>query len=85
MDRAPWWPVAKFGEQMSDLLCLGEPLYELNAQPDGTFNLRLGGDVSDAAKTANHGIALSTLGYGAVVPIPFRNTLETSKELQHEY
>lgn len=37
---------------MSDLLCLGEPLYELNAQPDGTFKPGFGGDASNVAIAA---------------------------------
>ncbi len=37
---------------MSDLICLGEPLFELNAQPDGTFQSGFGGDVSNVAVAA---------------------------------
>ncbi|NIZ60007.1 2-dehydro-3-deoxygluconokinase [Sedimentitalea sp. CY04] len=37
---------------MSDLLCLGEPLYELNSLPDGTFKPGFGGDVSNVAIAA---------------------------------
>lgn len=37
---------------MADLVCLGEPLYELNAQPDGTFRPGFGGDVSNVAVAA---------------------------------
>lgn len=37
---------------MSDLLCLGEPLYELNALPDGNFKPGFGGDVSNVAIAA---------------------------------
>jgi len=40
------------------------------------------GDILNAAETANRGAALSTTGYGAVDPIPFKSTLETSKEPQ---
>ena len=34
---------------MNDLICLGEPLFELNAQPDGSFQGGFGGDVSNVA------------------------------------
>lgn len=34
---------------MIDVLCLGEPLVELNAQPDGVFKPGFGGDVSNVA------------------------------------
>ena len=37
---------------MSDLLCLGEPLCELNAQADGTFKAGFGEDVSNVAIAA---------------------------------
>lgn len=37
---------------MSDILCLGEPLYELNAQADGVFKAGFGGDVSNVAIAA---------------------------------
>lgn len=37
---------------MSDLICLGEPLFELNARPDGTFQSGFGGDVSNVAVAA---------------------------------
>lgn len=34
---------------MVEILCLGEPLVELNAQPDGNFKPGFGGDVSNVA------------------------------------
>ncbi|TLP67159.1 sugar kinase [Parasedimentitalea maritima] len=37
---------------MSALICLGEPLCELNAQPDGSFRAGFGGDVSNVAIAA---------------------------------
>ncbi|KIC40190.1 2-dehydro-3-deoxygluconokinase [Ruegeria sp. ANG-R] len=37
---------------MTDLLCLGEPLIELNQQPDTTFVPSFGGDVSNVAIAA---------------------------------
>lgn len=37
---------------MTGLICLGEPLYELNAAPDGSFWPGLGGDVSNVAVAA---------------------------------
>ena len=37
---------------MNDLLCLGEPLCELNAQANGTFKAGFGGDVSNVAIAA---------------------------------
>lgn len=37
---------------MVDILCLGEPLFELNAQPDGSFKPGYGGDVSNVAVAA---------------------------------
>jgi 2-dehydro-3-deoxygluconokinase len=37
---------------MPDLLCLGEPLFELNALPDGKFKPGFGGDVSNVAIAA---------------------------------
>ncbi|MFS4582791.1 sugar kinase [Phaeobacter sp. C3_T13_0] len=37
---------------MFDLLCLGEPLFELNAQPDGSFKSGFGGDISNVAIAA---------------------------------
>ena len=37
---------------MCDLLCLGEPLYELNSLPNGTFKPGFGGDVSNVAIAA---------------------------------
>ncbi|EEB85191.1 sugar kinase [Roseobacter sp. GAI101] len=40
------------------------------------------GDILNAAKTANRGAALSTTGYGAVDPIPYKSTLEKLKEPQ---
>jgi 2-dehydro-3-deoxygluconokinase len=38
---------------MSDLLCLGEPLFELNQQPDGLFLPGFGGDVSNVTIAAS--------------------------------
>lgn len=35
-----------------DILCLGEPLYELNQQPDGRFTPGFGGDTSNVAVAA---------------------------------
>lgn len=46
---------------MSDLICLGEPLFELNAQPDGTFLSGFGGDVSNVAVAAARQGAKCTL------------------------
>jgi 2-dehydro-3-deoxygluconokinase len=40
------------------------------------------GNIVIAAEKANRGAALSTTGYGAVTPIPYKSTLETSKEPQ---
>ena len=40
------------------------------------------GDIVNAAETANRGAALSTMGYGAVDPIPSKSTLEKPKEYQ---
>ena len=40
------------------------------------------GDIAKAAETANRGAAFSTMGYGAVDPIPFKSTLEQSKDYQ---
>lgn len=40
------------------------------------------GDLHKATETANRGAALSTMGYGAVDPIPFKHTLATSKDPQ---
>ena len=37
---------------MTDLLCLGEPLFELSALPDGNFKPGFGGDVSNVAIAA---------------------------------
>lgn len=37
---------------MADLLCLGEPLVEFNAQLDGSYRRGFGGDVSNVAITA---------------------------------
>ena len=37
---------------MADLVCLGEPLFELNAQPDGSFRSGFGGDISNVAVAA---------------------------------
>ena len=46
---------------MSELICLGEPLFELNAQPDGTFKPGFGGDVSNVAVAAARQGAKSAL------------------------
>jgi 2-dehydro-3-deoxygluconokinase len=37
---------------MRDIICLGEPLYELNQQPDGRFLPGFGGDTSNVAIAA---------------------------------
>lgn len=37
---------------MSDLICLGEPLIELNGQADGLYQMGFGGDVSNVAIAA---------------------------------
>ena len=37
---------------MADLMCLGEPLFELNARPDGAFQSGFGGDVFNVAVAA---------------------------------
>ncbi len=37
---------------MADLICLGEPLFELTACPDGSFKSGFGGDVSNVAVAA---------------------------------
>ncbi|WP_377191149.1 sugar kinase [Ruegeria meonggei] len=37
---------------MTDLICLGEPLFELSACPDGSFKGGFGGDVSNVAVAA---------------------------------
>ncbi|SNZ19025.1 sugar kinase [Cohaesibacter gelatinilyticus] len=37
---------------MTDLFCLGEPLFELNQQPDGMFLPGFGGDISNVAIAA---------------------------------
>lgn len=37
---------------MTDLICLGEALFELNAGPDGVFKSGFGGDVSNVAVAA---------------------------------
>ncbi|WP_282170032.1 sugar kinase [Ruegeria atlantica] len=37
---------------MTDLICLGEPLFELTACPDGSFKGGFGGDVSNVAVAA---------------------------------
>ena len=46
---------------MSDLICLGEPLYELNARPDGSFQGGFGGDVSNVAVASARQGTKSTL------------------------
>lgn len=54
---------------MLDLVCLGEPIYELNQQPNGDYRPGLGGDVSNVAIAAARSNAdaalLSSLGKDA--------------------